>query len=372
MHHKIVNIVVSLLLIPISICTSNTLGSRSGSFSAFSIAPIASMEKIGTGSWITGGTGSVTGFSTAPFSNPALLHMPSITASAEISYRMESALTTYIKYDDMIEPSFICIGIPVDEYNISISYFRQYSHKISYPIPETTPTQPEGTGRYLIFEDRASSNIFALTSQRYFGDISLGTTIGLNYFHKSENLFDQTYTLNGYGVTFIGGIYSPLTYNLTAGAVVKYSSPVSLEVDQPSGFEAASSSDARFPPTFEGGFRWQCHPMIAFMGSYEFQNWHYVNDDYRNISIVHIGSEVSITDSISIGIGFFNQNDAQYSELDQLFITAGCKFRTKHDVFTLGILDSRMFNNSTFKSMYGPEETQFHQLMLILGISYIF
>ena len=347
-------------------------------------SPSASLSRIGSQSWLSGGTGVVSnrGLS-ASFTNPAALSLNDPEISLEMGYQTKASwLYNDISYNGTVIPTFVSAGIPVFGFSLSISYACLYSQRLEYsPTIIRTESNPDGNGEYVTPIFIRDIHSFAV-SLRYplFSWCAIGTTLGLNHAHLNDSWGLISNHGTGYGALVIGGIFlSPLN-SVNAGATIRYTSQIDMDMNwmpvsnRGNYVLAYPKYVAQLPLTVEAGCSWQPDPAIQLSASYEFQNWKDLSagtNEYNNTENLHLGAAIRLQPILMLRAGYCTQHDPLSPETDQKFITAGIDITMGRLNFTFGVMDSHPFKN--------PESTYpywhfvpFHQTSFVTSFSYRF
>ena len=355
-------------------------------YNPISSSAVAALTKIGTDTWAAGGTGvSEMGLPSAAFNNPAALRFGSLSVAAEFGYKAKARWTSDIDYDGMaIAPGVASVGMPVEDWNFSLSYANTYNQRLELaPIPITTTQFPEGTGEYFSYVRTVKIHSFAGSFSYTINDLlSVGATVGLSAIRLDESLYHTSARATGNGLLAVLGIAVCPNSSLSAGAVFKASPKVRMDVDyttpsviDPGGGNppitfAVMTPDyvARFPWIIEVGASWDATSLIRIQSSVEYQHWSSLADAYSNPFQFHIGGIYNPFPTLSLRLGFFTQSDPWNSALSQNFLTGGIRFTVDWLALSVAVLDSHLFGNSSGSTFYGPDAEQFHQTIIQGGL----
>ena len=124
------------------------------------------------------------GLAAAVWANPANMEFRSLTAYAEFGKYGNSTWALDMEYNGhYVAPSVLCLGLPLGDISVAVSYLRQYSNRLtSGPIQITTPEFPDGTGENYAFE--RSVDLHSLSGSVRVpvnNQVSVGLTLGGNY-----------------------------------------------------------------------------------------------------------------------------------------------------------------------------------------------
>ncbi len=382
---------IFLLLLISFVINLSAQSHLSSEYNLIKASPISSTAKIGTESWFAGGSGVTdVGSLSSAFNNPAALQLQSLSVLAECTYRKETNWIFDYRYDGVFHPSFVSIGLPVSDMNISVSYIHQYSQDLeSSEIPITTVDHPDGTGEFIKAVTNIDMHSIVGTAQYNISDLfSIGGSFGMNYFHSNEKILNSSAVGESFGMLAIIGIHKVLDEELSLGALFRYSSPMNtihvktnarpLTILDQTGNNSRLVGTiftpkyvARLPWTFESGLKWKVSSTVDLSLSYDFQNWKFVSSTYENISSVHFGISMNLLDNVTFRAGLFTQDDPEITEVSQKFLTGGITFALNAVTISLGILDSRLFKGSDLNSFIGATSKQFHQTIVLTSISYM-
>lgn len=364
---------------------------RTGTTYTVLVTPQASLTRIGADALGSGGASvAEKGLATAAFTNPANMHFDSFTAYAEFGKYTTSEWAVDFDYNgQFVAPTVLSVGLPLEGFSLGLSYLRQYSNHMTVgPISITTPEFPDGTGESMTFENSVDlHSLCGSASVALNNMVSLGLTVGGNYFHWSQGL--GTFSVLGTSKSFfgVGGITVALDENVSVAASARYNSSTTFtpEVNPPIqlldprgryGYtvEEPSPVEVRFPPICEMGVSWQALPEFKLLASTEFQNWTTALPDAENRWQFHVGGVVDATEVLALRFGFFTlSNPTAYNQdvLDQQFLTLGFQLKLEQIRFSLAMMDSHLFKKSVPADSWTFTEP-FYQTYFASGVSLAF
>jgi len=332
--------------------------------------------RIGMQAWASGGVGvAMEGIPASALSNPAALHAHSLSVSVEAGKRLPVDWQYSSKTDGQwIVPALVSVDIPGTEWNASAGYANFYNFHLLLSTPETTPANPEGTGRTLDSESSTQVHT-AFGAVRYLISpaLSIGLTAGVNMARFSEDILGLSASGTGFGVLIIPGILFKPSPSVSLGLAGTLATTVNTDIRFTSEDYTYSLP---FPWMLDGGVSWQVSPVVDLLAGLTFQHWSSVSPGYeaRNEDRVqvHFGTAVALSSDFTGRLGFFTQSEPATSSqyLHENFLTGGIEYRADpHWTVTGSVLDSHLFSSGDGRQIFG-ERGKFRQTYIALGVRF--
>ena len=105
---------------------------------------------------------------------------------------------------------------------------------------------------------------------------------------------------------------------------------------------------------------------------YEYQNWKFVWDQWKNISLLHTGLDWKVLPEFSVRLGFFTLPYTYSGTTDEVILTGGAEYTYNNWKFTAGLMINQWISDIDYKDRFGSNSTPFHQINSTAGISYNF
>ena len=117
-------------------------------------------------------------------------------------------------------------------------------------------------------------------------------------------------------------------------------------------------------------------PAVTILMSTEYQHWSHVSDGWNNLLQLHLGTEIALSEAVSVQAGFFMEDAPEGSGQDYLgerFLTAGLRWTSEDRwMFSANVLDSHLLSNSSNSPFGGTLAENFRQASVSLGVGYTF
>ena len=377
---------LGILILAAQIADAQT---RAGSYTVL-VTPQASFTRIGVDDLASGGASvAERGLSSAMFTNPAGMQFTRLVAYAEAGLYATSKWQIGFDYNgQFVVPALVALGMPVGDVSVALSYVRQYSNRLrTGPMEITTPAFPEGTGEVFGYERWVEMHSLCGSASVALNDqVSVGLTVGGNYFTHSDELAAITTTGKDFGLVVVGGVNVLAEENVSIAGSVGFNStlsyvpetnlqsttigPIDTTLITTTALESPSV-EVRFPPVVEIGASWQVVEWLKLLGSLEFQNWTTALDNARNRWQVHAGAVLGNELFATIRLGYFTLSDPRtFGEdaFNQQFLTVGIHFRYEPVMFSVAVMDSHLFTKDR-ESFSWPYTEPFYQTYVSSGLS---
>jgi hypothetical protein len=381
---------LTTLLISAS-CVTSAAGSRNGI--DVSIAFPEASSRFGSTFWASGGAGVAgLGLPGAPFANPAALNYPNVEIYVEAAQRFNTTWIAGIDYNGQtIVPAYGSVGFSTGRASLAFGYANLFDQDYSTQLLITTPAFPEGTGQTAGFGSSSRTHaIFGSVGYPVDEQLSVGLTGGLHYIHVRNYILNTSADGGAIGFLLVGGGLFRLSEHLTIGGTIHYESPATfsqlystaqaMTPDTSRGglYQIQESFDfsARYPWTFNLGAAWSVSPSVDILVSGEYEHWSHLVEGYSNLVQFHLGTQIELSEAVSVQAGFFTQaapQDLEENPLSENFLTAGFRWNVSRAVaVSANAIDSHLSSTSPVVPFSNSPDARFRQAAVSLGVTYTF